>query len=132
MRHSTSEPDPSHNCKDDVRAIVVGKPTKICPEPQLRGSPRRVFACFAAIWLARPLRTTNGRSFPGTPSMKLQSERGAVIIHVAIALIALLGFTAVIVDYGAMWVARGQAQAAADAVLSRGRNHSWRLPRICH
>ena len=52
---------------------------------------------------------------PGTPSMKLQSERGAVIIHVAIALIALLGFTAVIVDYGAMWVARSQAQAAADA-----------------
>ena len=47
--------------------------------------------------------------------MKLRSERGAVIIHVAIALIALLGFTAVIVDYGAMWVARSQAQSAADA-----------------
>jgi len=47
--------------------------------------------------------------------MHLKSERGAIIIHVAIALVALLGFAAIVVDYGAMWVARGQAQAAADA-----------------
>jgi hypothetical protein len=47
--------------------------------------------------------------------MKINSERGAIIIHVAVALIALLGFAAIVVDYGAMWVARGQAQSAADA-----------------
>ena len=36
---------------------------------------------------------------------------------------ALLGFTAVIVDYGAMWVARSQAQSAADAGALAGRTH---------
>ena len=44
-----------------------------------------------------------------------RNESGAVTIHVAIALIALLSFAAVVVDYGAMWVARRQAQNAADA-----------------
>lgn len=44
-----------------------------------------------------------------------QSERGAVIIHVAIALMALLAFTSIVVDYGIMWVSRRQAQNAADA-----------------
>jgi hypothetical protein len=38
-----------------------------------------------------------------------------VIIHVAVALMALLAFTAMVVDYGAMWVGRRQAQNAADA-----------------
>jgi hypothetical protein len=42
-------------------------------------------------------------------------ERGAIIIHVAIALIALLAFVAFAVDYGVMWVSRRQAQNAADA-----------------
>jgi len=38
-----------------------------------------------------------------------------VIIHVAFALLALLAFSALAVDYGLMWLARGQAQTAADA-----------------
>jgi hypothetical protein len=42
-------------------------------------------------------------------------ERGAIIIYVAIALLALIVFSAFVVDYGVMWVARTQAQAAADA-----------------
>ena len=45
----------------------------------------------------------------------LRDQRGAVIIHVAIALLALLAFTAFVVDYGVMWVSRRQAQTAADA-----------------
>jgi Flp pilus assembly protein TadG len=44
-----------------------------------------------------------------------RSERGAIIIHVAIAMIALLAFSAFVVDAGVMWVAREQAQNAADA-----------------
>lgn len=48
-------------------------------------------------------------------SRRRQPERGAVIIHVAIALLALLAFTAFVVDYGIMWVSRRQAQNAADA-----------------
>ena len=42
-------------------------------------------------------------------------ERGAILIHVALALLALIAFTAFVVDMGMMWVSRGQAQNAADA-----------------
>jgi Flp pilus assembly protein TadG len=45
----------------------------------------------------------------------LHNERGAVLIHTAIALTGLLAFSALSIDYGVMWVARGQAQNAADA-----------------
>ncbi len=43
------------------------------------------------------------------------SERGAVLIMVAISIIALLAFSAFVVDYGVMWVSRSQVQTAADA-----------------
>ena len=43
------------------------------------------------------------------------SERGAILIHVAIAIVVLIGFLTFVVDYGVMWVGRGQAQNAADA-----------------
>jgi hypothetical protein len=46
---------------------------------------------------------------------KPRSERGAITIQVAFALIALIGFTTFVVDYGVMWVSRRQAQNAADA-----------------
>ena len=42
-------------------------------------------------------------------------ERGAVLIHVAIGIVVLIGFLTFVVDYGVMWVGRGQAQNAADA-----------------
>jgi hypothetical protein len=42
-------------------------------------------------------------------------ERGAVLVHTAIALLGLLSFTSLSFDYGVFWVARGQAQNAADA-----------------
>jgi hypothetical protein len=42
-------------------------------------------------------------------------ERGAITIHVAIALIALLSFMSFVADYGLMWVSRRQAQNTADA-----------------
>src|SRR5262245_28445422 len=46
---------------------------------------------------------------------RIGGERGAITIHVAIALIALLTFTTIVIDYGVMWIARRQAQNAADA-----------------
>jgi Flp pilus assembly protein TadG len=46
---------------------------------------------------------------------RLSSQRGAVLIHVAIALLGLVAFTTFVTDYGIMWVARGQIQTAADA-----------------
>jgi Flp pilus assembly protein TadG len=43
------------------------------------------------------------------------SERGAILIHVAIGMIVMIGFLTFVVDYGVMWVGRGQAQNSADA-----------------
>lgn len=47
-------------------------------------------------------------------SSKLSSERGAILIQVAIASVVLIAFSMFVVDYGVMWVSRGQAQNAAD------------------
>jgi hypothetical protein len=38
-----------------------------------------------------------------------------MLVQVAVAMIVLIGFTAFVADYGLMWVARRQAQNAADA-----------------
>jgi Flp pilus assembly protein TadG len=43
------------------------------------------------------------------------SQRGAILVQVAILAMVLIGFTAFVVDYGVMWVGRRQAQNAADA-----------------
>lgn len=51
---------------------------------------------------------------------RLRSARGAVLIHVSIALIGLLAFSALSIDYGVMWVSRRQAQNAADAAALAG------------
>ena len=51
---------------------------------------------------------------------RLQSERGAIIIHVAFALMALLVFTSFVIDYGVMWVSRRQAQNVVDSAALAG------------
>ena len=48
-------------------------------------------------------------------STTLRSERGAVLIMVVVAMVALLAFGAFVIDYGVMWTGRGQVQTAADA-----------------
>lgn len=50
----------------------------------------------------------------------VRNERGAVLVHVAIALIGLMAFSALVIDYGVMWTARRQAQNAADAAAMAG------------
>ena len=42
-------------------------------------------------------------------------DRGAVLVHVALALLALVAFTTFVVDFGVLWASRRQAQNAADA-----------------
>lgn len=42
-------------------------------------------------------------------------ERGAVLIHVTVAMLGLLAFSALVIDYGIFWSARRQAQNSADA-----------------
>ena len=44
-----------------------------------------------------------------------RSNRGAILLNVATGLMVFIGVTAFVVDYGVMWVGRGQAQNAADA-----------------
>jgi hypothetical protein len=46
---------------------------------------------------------------------RLTNERGAMLIQVAICILVLMGFLVFVVDNGLLWVARGQAQNAADA-----------------
>ena len=41
-------------------------------------------------------------------------------MQVGLALIALLAFSAFVIDYGVLWVSRGQAQNAADAAALAG------------
>jgi len=50
----------------------------------------------------------------------LASERGAVLIQTAIAATVLVGFGAFVADYGVLWIARHQAQNAADAGAMAG------------
>ena len=47
--------------------------------------------------------------------MRWSSERGATLVHVGISLMGLLLLSGFVVDYGVFWVARRQAQNAADA-----------------
>ena len=44
-----------------------------------------------------------------------KNERGAILIQVAVALLALLALSSYVFDYGVMWVSKGQAQTSADA-----------------
>jgi hypothetical protein len=43
------------------------------------------------------------------------SERGAILIQVAVVSLVLFGIAAFVIDYGIFWLSRGQAQNAADA-----------------
>jgi len=50
-----------------------------------------------------------------THARRLSSERGSILVQVGVAIIVLIAFTTFVADYGLMWVARRQAQNAADA-----------------
>lgn len=51
---------------------------------------------------------------------RLANERGVMLMHVAVAMLALLALAALAVDYGVMWASRRQAQNAADAAALGG------------
>ena len=52
-----------------------------------------------------------------TPTVRQRaaSERGAILIQVGVAILVLSAFSMFIIDYGALWVGRHQAQNAADS-----------------
>jgi Flp pilus assembly protein TadG len=47
-------------------------------------------------------------------------EHGAVLVHAAVAMMGLMAFSALVIDYGCLWVSRAQAQNAADAAALAG------------
>jgi len=55
-----------------------------------------------------------------TTSHALRSERGATLILVAVAMTAMLGFLALAIDLGMLYVAHSDAQRAADAAALAG------------
>jgi hypothetical protein len=52
--------------------------------------------------------------------MAVRSEHGAIVIQVSAALLGLMLFSAVVLDYGIMWASREQAQTSADAAAMAG------------
>lgn len=48
-------------------------------------------------------------------SAKFRNERGAILIQVTVAMVGLLAFSTLVIDYGIMWMSRRQAQNSADA-----------------
>lgn len=44
-----------------------------------------------------------------------RDEQGAVLIMVAVAIVGLIAFSVLVIDYGVMWASRRQAQNSADA-----------------
>ena len=59
----------------------------------------------------------------GGPMKELRNERGAVLALVALFLIVFLGMAALAVDLGLLYVARGEAQRAADAAAHAGAGY---------
>jgi Flp pilus assembly protein TadG len=58
---------------------------------------------------------------PATPrGRRLSGEQGAILVHVAVAFVGLLAFSVLTVDLGVLWVARAEAQNAADAIAMSG------------
>ncbi|MGE5833096.1 MAG: pilus assembly protein TadG-related protein, partial [Acidobacteriota bacterium] len=56
-----------------------------------------------------------------SPQKRLAADdRGAVLIHVALGVLALTAFLTIVADFGLMWTARRQAQNSADAAALAG------------
>jgi len=51
---------------------------------------------------------------------RLRSERGVSLIHVAVAIFVITGFSAFVLDHGVLMLSRGQAQNVADAAALAG------------
>ena len=75
------------------------------------------------VTAARRFRSADlGRAGRGARSgcWRARRERGAVLVHAAVAMTGLLAFSALTIDLGTVWVARAQAQNAVDAAALAG------------
>jgi hypothetical protein len=62
------------------------------------------------------------------PLRTVANERGAVLALVVLLLVVFLGVAALAIDLGMLYVARGEAQRAADAAAHAGAGHLIRAP----
>src|SRR5678816_892196 len=60
--------------------------------------------------MATPSKIVRHRRFA-----RFRSESGVSLIHVALLLFVMMGLSMFVTDFGVLWLARGQAQNAADA-----------------
>jgi hypothetical protein len=60
------------------------------------------------------------RATKQTMSARLRSERGVSLIHVAVVIFVITGFSAFVLDHGVLMVGRSQAQNVADAAALAG------------
>lgn len=58
----------------------------------------------------------------------IRRQRGAVVIVVAAALVAILGFAAICVDVGYLIYAQRRLQSATDAAALAGATDLWSQP----
>jgi Flp pilus assembly protein TadG len=73
----------------------------------------------------------NAADSQSTRATKRSQEAGAVLIHVAVAMLALVGLAAFAVDNGLLYVGRRQAQNAADAAALAGAT-AWAFDEADH
>jgi hypothetical protein len=55
-----------------------------------------------------------------TCQMRAADERGAILVHVVVALMMLIALSAFAIDFGLFWLARAEAQNSADAGAMAG------------
>src|SRR5262245_16110708 len=55
-----------------------------------------------------------------TSTSRLRSERGVSLVHMAIAIFVVMGFSAFVLDHGVFMLSRGQAQNVADMAALAG------------
>lgn len=67
------------------------------------------------------------------PVVSSSGERGAILVHVAFVLVAVMALSTLVFDFGVLWVGRNQVQNAADAAALAGSitvaydNPSWAI-----
>jgi hypothetical protein len=57
---------------------------------------------------------TTNEAIMQKPDSTAHGERGAILVHVAVSLLMLMGFLVFVLDYGVVLTSRGQAQNSAD------------------
>ena len=68
----------------------------------------------------RHMKSTGRPWAPEPLRRRLRSERGVSLIHVAIAIFVLMGFSAIVLDHGVLMLSRGQTQNIADMAALAG------------